>query len=392
MNDEEELELLQLEKEKAMNDGGTAVAEKDNTAENWNTVTDTLSHPIANRNIIGQAAMDTGKTLLSSLQNLGDNTINAVKNIPQIPGAALHAIVHPILTGKAVAQSIVNKAGQYNTLEKFADKVSSDPFGYASDVVNTALISKGLLKIAPEIGKKLKVPMPKAYNDALINNTGQSAVSKIQAAITPLKQQYKTITEPFLEKPVNSEDFQKALSVVPKEMQADLAEKYGNMILDDSGRPMTTVGNLQKMELGLKDDVQQPKYGQSINAASYNYAEAAKKIKQVRMSQYPQSTQDSILELDKKFGPVINMTDYLLPKVSNKAGSINTKTLYQIFNNPSDAGTRQYLSDIKKLGVDLSPEIKTLKGWVGRQRAKSFIKSMGGKVAEGATIGGVLRH
>lgn len=338
----------------------------------------------------GDAAADTGKTVINSLANLGENTINSVKSIPQIPNTVMQAILHPIVTGKAIGGAIGDKINQYNSMDKFANKVSSDPFGFSSDVVNSAMLAKGLINVAPEVGK-IKVPMPKIYNDALINSTGQSAVSKIQGAIAPLREKYKAATEPFVNKPVDADTFQKALSAVPKEMQKDLSEKYGSLIVDNRGNPHTTVGNLQKMELGLKDDIQQPKYGQSINAASYNVAEAAKKIKQVRLEQYPEATQKSILELDKKFGPVINMTDFLLPKMSNRAGAINTKMLFNVFKNPSDAGTREYLSGLKGLGVDLGPEIKTLKGWVARQNAKNFLKGITGKVAEGATIGTVLR-
>lgn len=338
----------------------------------------------------GDAAADTGKTIINSLANVGDSTINAIKSVPQIPNAIFQTLMHPIATGKAIGGAIGEKIGQYNTLDKFANKVSSDPFGFGSDVVNTALLAKGLINVAPDIAK-IRVPMPKAYNDVLINKTGQSIVSKVQGAIQPLKEQYKSLTDPLVDKPVDSETFQKALSVVPKDIQKDLVEKYGSLVLDNKGKPQTTLGNLQAMELGLKDDIQQPKYGQSINAASYDIAKATKQIKQIRLSQYPDATKTAIETLDKKFGPVIDMTNYLLPKVSNKAGSINTKVLYSIFNNPADAGTRQYLSDLGRLGVDIKPEIQTLKGWVGRQRAKSFVKGVTGKIAEGATIGTVLR-
>lgn len=338
----------------------------------------------------GDAINDTGKTIVNSLANLGDNTIGAIKNIPQIPNTILQTILHPIITGKAIGGAIGEKIGQYNTMDKFANKVSSDPFGYGSDVVNTALMAKGLIGIAPEAAK-LKVLMPKAYNDALVAKTGQSIVDKVTGAVKPLKEQYKTLTEPFIDKPVDSETFQKALSIVPLELQKDLTTKYGTAILDANGKPQTNLGKLHSMELNLKDEIAQPKYAQSINAESYDIAKAVKQIKQIRLSQYPQGIQDAISILDKKFGPVIDMSNYLLPKVSNKAGAINTKTLYGIFNNPADAGTRDYLTGLRSLGVDLTPEMNTLKGWVGRQRSKSFIKNMTGKAVEGGALGTILK-
>lgn len=339
---------------------------------------------------LGDAAADTGKTVVNSLANLGEGTINAVKSVPQIPNAIIQGILHPIVTGKAIGGAIGRKIGQYNTMDKFAEKVSSDPFGFGSDVVNSALLAKGLIKVAPEVAK-LKVPMPRAYNDRLVNTTGQSIVSKVQNAVIPLKQQYKSLTEPLVNKTVDSEVFQKALSVVPKSMHKDLMEKYGSTILDKNGNPHTTLGQLQAMELGLADDIVQPKYAQSINAASYDIAKAVKKIKEIRLSEYPEQTRTAILDLDKKFGPVINMSDFLLPKVSNKAGAINTKTLFGIVNNPADAGMREYLKGLKSLGVDLAPEMRILRGWSNRRNAKKFFGRVSGNVAEGATIGAVLK-
>lgn len=351
---------------------------------------------------VGDALTDSGKTLVNNFADVGDATrrmvANPLETAGNVAGGLVNSVLHPIETVKNIGSDLISKV-------KNAPNRPVDAFltgtalasGFQAPMTGSflpkslstpgAITKTAISKTSPLLGKLT----PKIYNDALVNQTGKNIVAKVEGAVAPLKKEYKALTEPLMNKPVDAETFQKALSVAPRAMQKDLAEKYGSVILDEKGRPQTTLGNLQAMELGLKDDIMQPKYGESINAASYDLVKATKQMKDVRLSQYPEQISGKIKDLDSKFGPLINMQKTLLPKVSTKSGLINTKTLYGIFDNVKDAGTRTYLRDLKKLGVDLTPEIKTLQGWVGRQRTKRFLKNFGGIAAEGTIIGKVLR-
>lgn len=151
---------------------------QDNSAENINILKDIASNPIANKDVLSKAAIDTGSTILNSLTNLGNNTINAIKNIPQIPNAAFNAIAHPILTGKAIGGAIGNKINEYTNENTRANKISTDPFGFGSDVINTALLAKGAISASQsQAGKQLL-------------NTIQSNT------INPIKQQINRIIQP----------------------------------------------------------------------------------------------------------------------------------------------------------------------------------------------------
>ena len=239
--------------------------------------------------------------------------------------------------------------------------------------------------------KTLPKLKPTVYNDQLVTNTGKSIINKIEAQVQPLRDLYSTLTKPYANQIVDSETFTKALSVVPKSLRNDFIDEYSNGILDAKGKPQTTVGNLQRMELELKDFINQPKYGDKLKAQDYNTAEAAKALKEIRLSQLPADTKISIKALDTKFGKVIEKSDYLLPKLAKKGGVINTKYIYQMFNNPSEAGTRTFLRDLKEIGIDLTPEIKNIQGWVARQGLKKLGRRTIDRGIEGAVIGGVLR-
>ena len=256
------------------------------------------------------------------------------------------------------------------------------------------ILGAGVTGISGAVGNAIKgnSKLFKAYNDKLVSDTVNSAAAKISAPLEAAKKEYNTLLKPVENKTVNGETFQKALSAVPKDLRQELIDKYGTLIVDEQGRPHTTLGNLQAMEMGLKDDIVQSKFGQSINANSYDIAKIVKQIKEVRLSQYPTNIRDEVLALDKKFGPINEAVKEMLPKITNRAGVANTKKVAAWIKDPENAGQRDYmLSDLKKLGIDLKPEVSVIRGWVNRQAQKKFVKTLGGITTEGTIIGKIIR-
>lgn len=231
----------------------------------------------------------------------------------------------------------------------------------------------------------------KLYTDKLVTNTAKSMIAKVQNKIEPLRKMYKSILEPFANQTVGADEFEKALSSVPKSIRNDFIEEYASKITNAKGKPMTTVGNLHRMELELKDFVKQPKFGEKISAADFNVAEAAKKLKEIRLAQLPNEAHQAIRALDKQFGKVVEKSDYILPKLVDKNGAINTKYLFRIFNNPAEAGSREFIKELKNIDIDLSQETKIINGWIRRQALKKGISKIGERASEGAIIGGILR-
>lgn len=100
----------------------------------------------------GDALADTGKTVVNSLANLGENTIKTIKSIPQIPSAISQAVQHPISTAGNIIQGFGSKIGEYNSMEKLANKVSTDPFGFGSDAVGAGVLAAGVPGVVKGIG------------------------------------------------------------------------------------------------------------------------------------------------------------------------------------------------------------------------------------------------
>ena len=176
-----------------------------------------------------------------------------------------------------------------------------------------------------------------------------------------------------------------ALNNVPPRFRKTFEKDFSNGVLDSKGRYQTTIGNLKKMELAMKEVVHDPKYGKAISASGWNANQAATKIKELRLSLLPEESSLKIKKLDKQFAPLVETVEYIIPKIlPDRSGALNTQFLFDAFYNPRKSGTRQFLeNDFKKLGIDISPEIKTIKGWVKRQQLESFRKKLGERTMEG---------
>ena len=353
------------------------------------------------------AVKDTGKTLINNFADVGDMTRNAVGTAIQHPfqtagniaGGALNILIHPRQTGEAAGHQFYSSMANAPTkpveaglaLAGAGTLLSPKQMALTPGSIQSRIAGTVGSKVGTLVGQSVSKLKPTIYNDAFVSNTVKSAISKVESVIKPLREMYKQANEPFINHPVDSETFRRALNVVPKSIRGDFASEYGTQILDAAGKQGTTIGNLQKMELELKDFIQQPQFGQKISAADFNVAEATKKLKDLRLSQLPKEAQDKIRALDKKFGPAIQASNELLPKLADKNGVPNTKFLYTTFKDPSRAGMRDYMRNLKAVGIDLTPEIKNVRGWVTRQGHKEFGKRIAERAVEGGVIGGVLK-
>lgn len=137
---------------------------QDNSAQNWGIVGDIISHPIANRGVIADALSNSGKQIINSAADLGENTIKAGKGLADLAGRVITSPLHPIKSAQdlgnfaynapgQIIKSVGDKINEYNSMDKLANKVSTDPFGFGADVVNTALLAKGGKDIADKASK-----------------------------------------------------------------------------------------------------------------------------------------------------------------------------------------------------------------------------------------------
>lgn len=347
----------------------------------------------------GDVLKDTGKTIVNNFADVGDATLgvlNQTKEHPfqaagNIASGAVNTLIHPIASVKAVGSDLVNKI--QNAPNKPVDALLTGltDVGLAKSGFDLLKNPKTYQAIG-KAGNVIKNMKPVIYNDQLIANTTKSAISKINNVIQPLKDAYTKILEPYQQQVIDSNTFKQALNSVPSGMRKQFAEDYGTKILDASGNPTTTLDGLQRMEQHLKNIAYSQKFGERMGAAEFDAARAAGKVKDIRISELPDDVKLEIKSLDKKYGPAIEASDALLPKLADKNGVPNTKFLFTTFKDPSRAGMRDYLLNLKNIGVDLMPEIKTTRGWVSRQGTKDFVKRNVGRVVEGGIIGGILKH
>lgn len=139
------------------------------------------------------AAKDTGKIIANSLADLGENTVNTIKSIPEMPAALVEAVKHPIRTGRTIIQSAKNKIGEYNSMDKFADKVSTDPLGFGSDVVGAVYGAKSALTAGKPVAKtviKSAKGIPEGINKA-VSPIRDYAGNKVTAIRSGAKQYWK---------------------------------------------------------------------------------------------------------------------------------------------------------------------------------------------------------
>ncbi len=302
----------------------------------------------------------------------------------------LGAVTHPIDAISGAVQSLPRNWGDVgNAVKGIPDMVMNHPLQTAAMVLPgmegaAGLAAKGMESI-PKIA-------PKIYNDAFVTGRAESMINKVKTALSPINNAYDAINSEFTNTPVTADVFKKALNTLPEDLRADALKKYSNIVLDESGRPTTTIGNLNKMEFELQDLVKQTKPGESLSSSSWDSASAKKAIKDIRLSQLPEPTAEAIRHLDSKFGPIRNASNEMLPKLVDRNGKVSTEFLYNTFSNPSKAGMRDYMRNLKNVGIDINPEISDIRGWVTRQGQKKFVKSTVDKIPGLGALGYGLHH
>src|SRR3990167_3695005 len=120
MTEEEEYEYLSLKKKKAMAMGRQAQPFKQYT--------------------YGQAAVDTAKTIGSSAGKLVGNLTFPVRHPIQTVKGISSAVAHPIQTAQAIGGYAKER---YGSIDKIAETVATDPFGFVGDVYSASGLAGG---------------------------------------------------------------------------------------------------------------------------------------------------------------------------------------------------------------------------------------------------------
>lgn len=123
----------------------------------------------------GNALTDTGKTIAQSAGNLIGNLTFPIRHPIQTVKGVGQAVAHPIQTGKAIGGYAMNR---YGSLEKLAETVSTDPFGFVGDVYGAGSLVGGL--------RPRNLPM-----------TTQAIKSGVKATVSGVKKTGEVATAPY---------------------------------------------------------------------------------------------------------------------------------------------------------------------------------------------------
>lgn len=131
----------------------------------------------------GDALSDTGKTVINSFANLGDNITQPIRHPIQTAGAIAsgvgNAIIHPVNTVKGIVNNITSTNNPDN-VPNWAYVAHTDPLKFAGDIVSTGAgiegaigLSKGISNIAKNISPTLDKRIFNDFNKAINPRVGQ---------------------------------------------------------------------------------------------------------------------------------------------------------------------------------------------------------------------------
>jgi hypothetical protein len=221
-----------------------------------------------------------------------------------------------------------------------------------------AKAGKPLVKAATQGAQKIGKLLPSPINDAKVGSLIKKINDVVNSRVGEYKAAYSEAYKPFNETYLSADVLRQAREAIPATRQILDKQFFGNAPVDVKGNPVATVKQANELFFQLLKQKE---------------THAASTVKKIITSQLPKHVQSVIGELDSAYGPIIKAAknvDRLIGE--NKLTA--SQTMYNIINNPRHATARNTFTDLTKLGMDVTPQLKLLKKWVGRINAKAMGK------------------
>lgn len=407
LTEQEELELLELEREQALL--GSSVGKVINPSGKTFSPQDFLQQELAsvsneNRPIkpgfdLGQyfsLAQPAFKLALSQPQTLAGQAISpeqlqkatsseyadiyrqaglpgsqstnmAGQMIPQAAGLALDIASRPSsLIGSAIASPIGNAMANNPTTRRFL-------------MNQLPTLSKGIIEANPmapiykEVNKMMvdiTKPLPKAQTKLV--KTGQKLVDSIQSTMTSLGKEYGKMYEPFYNTKVNT-----FAGIPNKELEAigiDPTKSTVKDLWEARFDLLRQVGNpWKKDELLKKTTLNEEKLRNIIT-----------KLKAATLNAIPKEARDQISIMDTQYGQAVSAGKGLLRVAHDpETKRINTTRLYNIFKNKEDEGSRELFDRFSYFDKNISEISNKMKRYVFQQKLKEGVAAAAPYVAIG---------
>jgi len=182
------------------------------------------------------ALSDTAKTAINSVANLGENITQPIFHPIKTVKSVASAVRHPLKTAQGLGGYIGER---YGSVEKLASTVSTDPFGYGSDVVAGTTLAKPVVRVI----KKAALGTPKAIN-TMASPIRDYAGNKVTNIRSGMKKNWKDETTAFGKTIDEINDVKGAVTgenLIPNLTQEMISRKLYDPLTEKWVKPLTKV-------------------------------------------------------------------------------------------------------------------------------------------------------
>lgn len=350
------------------------MVEEDNNKSPLNQRKDrfSLKSDTSNENYnYGDAALDTGKTILNTLANLGESVtqpiMHPIQTLKGLMQGAGQALSNPIGTVQAIGQDLTSTDNPDN-VPNWARSIHTDPLAFASAVVSTGALGEMSANTALPFIKKI------AKFD-----TASVQAKKAKTALDTVRTNLGKAKEIAL---MNTKD-------IPAEIDfsGNLSQKVINAIKNpiykvdftDEGGVVNNIGNLDKIKTALNDLVTTKDFVEAGNMEKRQIMQFAGKIRNSMVKVADDAGKPELGNSLKDYHEFMDnynkINDHLVDKYGDAVAD-KLKSTFTLFKN---AETKQAWKDV---GVN-SPELKSI---MSSMQKRELLKRL---LQTGATAEGV---
>lgn len=367
LTEDEEFELLSLEREKAMNDMQVASSQEPVQAIPQTRFQLKSEQPYDNYSY-GDAMTDTGKTVINSLANLGHNVtqpiLHPIQTLQSLAQGVGQAISDPVGTAKGIGQQLTSTDNPDN-IPNWAYAMHNDPINTAVNIagvgVGGAVAARGLpgainatanvSKNAPNIIKQL------VKYDSALEQAGKSKVA-LDSLRNTIGKAKEIAIQSVENAPVKYLNSSKATNKVIDAIKNPVYEVQ----FDQFGGVVKTVGNLDRMKNSVGDLMNGPDW---VSAAKTEkrmikqfYGELSKSmIKGARDAGTDIAPQITAYSKFMEKYPLVNKT------LVDSAGIIHGNKIKAAFRFGAEPAVKEAWKEVSKA----SPEIKSVMNSMNRR-------------------------
>lgn len=235
--------------------------------------------------------------------------------------------------------------------------------------------------------------LPKLHTDKLMVETSGKLASDITSKMSDLRSSYKMVYEPFNRNIVPFAKVREALNAIKgSRVSRDLFKRFTSRTLDKSGNPIVTVENLNNMRFWIDDLIKSPKEQLTkMGSSSQELLKLKSALSNLSVKQLSREGAKQIGVLNKQFKPLLDKGNAVLRDLVGPGGKIRTERLAKMFKNPDYSGSREFLRDLKSIGIDTADILKLFTQYAKREGVKKFAGRAGETALRWGLISGALR-